>query len=715
MAIEIDGKWWLEIDEVARLERITRREVYRRTKPGDEHPLIGKLRRSFAPESALRTTGRERGLVVYARSMTDDAQERFKAERLQALTSPDSAQQSASLPTPIALNMPASEGLTTLRNSGAGPAPGEKSAVSSRQEAAGQLRIWPQTELDRKIAALDVPEQQRAVILGRFRIIRPLVNHDYKALGYASKTKFITEMKRQAGVSRNTLWRWYWDYMKNEDLSALANERPGPEAMGAGSQALDASMRAFIKGRWLGIEGPGLPNKKQICRELIQYLTEKQRGCGVSYAYQFPSETTVNRFIDELDALDQARRQGSDAVKAALGYIDRTYTDLHSLERVETDEWKADIRAYDERKPRIVRRWWLLTFYDARSTYPLCWDLVAGNEYDVRHGICQEDEINLLVRLIQEYGVPGGLHSDRGRFRGLLFGGRPLHEKIDEVFAQANGILDQLGIRRNLPREKNPRGTRLERFHRYLADCCRTLPGWIGSNTRERAMAPGDAQEAEHLEFVDGHRATTPLLSRAELLEKIGGWMEAWRDHESQGTDMRGLSPRAVFVHSTPPEGFRKISAEELAWVTAQHFPNETIAAGGIVQLPDGKRYSHPLLTLIAGERRECVRLRDDHSLIKVLPARKGEEPILALARGRVGANDPEVLAREMELQKRLRKLAGSFTQRRTLEGALDHESAGQVMEAALAPPELAEERDDLPEGIELDGQIIHPRTFFED
>ena len=578
-----------------------------------------------------------------------------------------------------------------------------------------QLDLLPQTDWDRKVAALDCPERQRPVILGRFRAILPLVNHDYKALGYASKGSYIREIGEQCGVSGRTVQRWYVDYMQHEDLRDLTKEAPGPAATGAGSQALDASMRAFIKARWLGIEGSGLPNKNQVHSELIRYLTEKQRGCGLSYAYQFPSKTTVNRFIDELDALAQAWRQGPDAVKAALGYIDRTYTDLHSLERVDTDEWKYDCFAYDDRHPKIVRRYWLLTFYDVRAIYPLVWEAVAGNEYEVRRGIAQEDEINLLVRLILEYGVPGGLNSDRGRFRGRMFGGRPLYEKIDEVFARANGILDQLGIRRNLPREHNPRGSRLERFHRYLADCCRMVPGWIGSNVRERKMAPGDAQRAEHGRFVDGQQATTPLLSRSQLLEKTAEWMETWRGHESEGTDMRGLSPRAVFVHNTPAEGFRRISEEELAWMTAQHFQNESIEPGGSVTLPDGSRYSHPLLALMAGERREVTRLRDDHSLIKVLPARKGQEPILARRRTRVGANDPEALAQEVELQKRLRKLAASSTQPRTLEGALDREQAGQLAEAALAPPEAAEELDELPQGIELDGEIIQPRTFFED
>ena len=78
------------------------------------------------------------------------------------------------------------------------------------------------------------------------------------------------------------------------------------------------------------------------------------------------------------------------------------------------------------------------------------------------------------------------------------------------MYAQRDGILDRLGINRNLPREHNPRGSRLERWHKELATFCRTLPGWVGANTAERKMAPGDRQQAEHQLWVRGKVLRTP-------------------------------------------------------------------------------------------------------------------------------------------------------------------------------------------------------------
>jgi hypothetical protein len=174
------------------------------------------------------------------------------------------------------------------------------------------------------------------------------------------------------------------------------------------------------------------------------------------------------------------------------------------------------------------------------------------------------------------------------------------------------------------------------------------------------------------------------------LSAKTEKWIELWKDHPSEGTDMRGLSPRAVFIHSTPPEGFRRISDEELALKTAEHF-DVKIAKGGIIQLRDGKRYSDPQLLLIQGEYREVARIRHNHEQISVLPSAKGEEVIIAKRRARVGVNDPDELARGMELLNRLRKLAGAMVK------PLDYDPGSEFLGQPEAPNAA---------------QVIHPSEF---
>ena len=262
------------------------------------------------------------------------------------------------------------------------------------------------------------------------------------------------------------------------------------------------------------------------------------------------------------------------------------------------------------------------------------------------------------------------------------------------MYHERDGILDRLSIARNRPgSEHNPHGNRLERFHLELANWARNMPGWCGSDTKQRRMTDADARVAQHKTWVRTGQGEAPLLSRDQLLECINQFMVEFRQRPSDGNDMDGFAPEAVLHNSAPAGGFRRISDEELAWKTAEHF-DVKIAKGGIIQLRDGKRYSDPQLLLIQGENREVARLRHDQEQVSVLPSAKGEEVIIAKRRGRVGVNDPDELSREIELQRRLRKLAGQFTK------ALDYDPTSALLDGPAQPV--------APKAV----QVIHPSEF---
>jgi hypothetical protein len=206
-------------------------------------------------------------------------------------------------------------------------------------------------------------------------------------------------------------------------------------------------------------------------------------------------------------------------------------------------------------------------------------------------------------------------------------------------------------------------------------------------------MTDADARVGLHRQWVRTGQGAAPLLSRDQLLERLNQFMAEFRQRPSDGNDMDGFAPEAVFRRSAPAGGFRRISDEELDWKTAEHF-SVLVNKGGIIQLRDGKRYSDPQLLLIQGEHREAVRLRHDHEQISVLPSAKGEEVIIAKRRARVGVDDPDQLASAIELQQRLRKLAGQFTK------PLDYDPGSQFV-AANPEPEAPKA-----------SQVIHPSEF---
>jgi hypothetical protein len=568
-------------------------------------------------------------------------------------------------------------------------------------DSAGQFTLLPEVEADRqKLSLLGISGKKADRALNLLCNLQPLINGDFAARGYRHKGELKKLIARNFNLTTRRIEVLLTLYRESEDPIVFAKKTPGP-AKGVYS-SLHPSTRTFIDTLWL----KGY-TKAQIYREVKRYITFKAEspGCRHNFQYKIPSRPTVEREIDRYSALIQAGREGQDALKAACGHIERSYLDLASLERVESDEVKLNLFAYDPRRPvnrkgePWIRRYWLLTFYDARSIYPLVWTLCEGSEHELRRGIALEDEINLFVALVREFGVPASIHSDRGRFRGREWGGEPYQQRIDKEFAPVNGIFQRVGqlaglpdgIRHDMPRVHNPRGVRLERFHRWPADWFRGKPGWIGANTRERKMTHGDQDAEKYKLWCVGKLPPgehSPLWTRDEVFAEVGKMMEAWRDHNSEGTDMCGMTPRAVFVQCSPASSFPRISEEQLAFATAQHFENEHIETGGIIELRDGSRYSHPLLTGLAGQKREVVRLRHDHSFLTVLPAQKGEQTITAPRRVRVGAKDPEQLDSAMELQNRVFKLAGEMTK------PMEYDPGSQFVE----PPKAA--------------QVIHPSEF---
>jgi hypothetical protein len=635
-------------EETATCERVSRMEVNRRVNSGE---YDSRDRRDVDGKS---------GRLILVRSLSFDGQQRFRQMQLEAAASPK-------------------------------PKPNP-----------GQPSLFPRTQIDDQVEALRLPASQRDVILRRFRIVQVLLNSNWKALGYRSKKEYKRVLARESNISVRSVERLVQTWKKSGELNDLAKDRPGP-LPGTG-RALDADMRAHLYDCYVIKK----LTASQCCRSLINYLQQKQNspGCRVSHSYHPPSRSSVERFLHSLDAIDQAARKGPDALRAACGHIDRSYLDLASLECVESDEWKVDLFSFDplhrldQHKRLLIRRYWLLTFYDVRSMYPLVWKLCEGLEHEPRHGITVEDEIDLFVALIRNFGVPAAIHSDRGRFRGKDWGGEPYQQHIDKEFAAADGILQRVGelaglpegIRHDMPRVHNPRGTRLERFHRWLADCCRGKPGWTGTmKEREAGLVPrGDADRQRHKLWCFGKLGPgerSPLMTKDEISAEVNKMMEAWREHNSEGTDMGGLTPRAIFVQCSPASGFRRISEERLALATAQHFLNEHIATGGIIVLRDGSRYSHPLLVRLAGQKREVVRLRHDHSFITVLPAQKGEEAVKAPRRTPVGMNDPDELARQMELENRVLNVAGPMVM--PLEYDPGREFPDAATESVNAAPEV--------------------------
>lgn len=495
--------------------------------------------------------------------------------------------------------------------------------------------------------------EQKRVAEFRLKLITPVANGLYRRLGYETKGGYLKTVAAEHKVSVRSLQRW-WDTYRDagagvRGLQALMNDAPGPEPTGPN---LEPWVKLFLDTERL----VNRSTREAGYQNLLAEVAARQAAHGVAHIYQQPKRSACYSYWASLgkSAPIAAALEGRSAIKAAAMQISRTYADCYSLDRVGVDEWIVDVLAYDPNlliypkthkkrgQPR-VGRYYLVTMLDERSLFPL--DAVLCEMPN------RDDEIDLLVNVCQNYGVPGLINSDRGRFRGRVFGGEFRQIDRAKISGALDGILDRLGISRNMPRQHNPQGNRLERFHLELARFTRTLPGWVGADTEERQeLSDGDAQQREHEEWIRGKRPSTPLLSRDELLDKFREFFRAWReDHQSDGTDMQQLTPQMVFERNRHPEGFSQVSREDLDRLTARVYHDRLVQTAGLIEISEGnyvvtKYYSHELL-FIQGQRRTVLRSRTDRSRITVLGARPGEKDIIAPVMPRVGTADPELLS----------------------------------------------------------------------
>jgi transposase InsO family protein len=593
---------WLTWRQVMEFERISRRECFNRMRPADSHHLVWK------PATVNGRPGR----LIHAASMTQAAQRRWREHRMAQTVD---------------------------------------AAITANPTAEGaQLSLLPRTKIDDQVAALSIKGSERDVVLRRFQIVQQCVNFSYKAEGFASKRDFVNSLAERNKTSARSIQRWVHDYRENENLECLARDARGP-VRGEREGVINADAGAHLRSCWI----VRFLTVRQCYDSLVEYLTGKQiaPALRVSHHYKIPSYPTVARYIRSLGPIDRAVRNGkAENLKAACGYIDRSYDDLSSGEMWCCDEWNVDAACYQDNDAREYYRPWIITLLDARSRFILSWCMTKKPR--------AENVLGLVESAVREYGRPDFFYSDKGgHFRGKL-GRRFTEIDCEKMLGPAASILELLGVVRRGPgEEKNPRANPLERRHRIFADAARLLPTWCGPNTDERPDR-FDQQWKMHEEWIRGKSPSTGLIPLSHIAEWFGRVVADYNHKPSGANGLNGLSPAAAYreFSTDADRRRRRLSEVEIALAFAEVFEQRTIQQGGVIELKDGMRYSHQSLLAIQGQKRDVKRSRHDRSFVFVLPASKSEEMIIARHRERVGHHDPEALARHTELLASARKSA---------------------------------------------------------
>jgi hypothetical protein len=523
--------------------------------------------------------------------------------------------------------------------------------------------LFPQTELDRKVDALNCDPAEKSHALRLVRIGDEAVNHDYMALGFARKLDHLKNIAARNNVSVRTVQRCA-EALRKDNLAELVPHRPGPKR--GGFKSLHADARAHLLKCFLP---PQNFNCRQSHQSVVSYLETKQRGCQAGYFYDIPSESMVKRYWREvLIPMYGPQREGKEAVKTAAGYIDRLYDDEFAGDTWCLDEWEIDGAFYDEQDHRRIFNYGagrpivhILTILDERTTHII--------DYLVTWEISLEDAVFALAeRTIRQHFLPRRVVSDRaGRFRALVRGHMVLGSD-DELVKKLAGPLGELGVIPRGSEEKNPRANRLERLHRLYADRARDFgPSWKPPLEKHEHREIDDAVD-RHLNAHCRYGTIGPqLMSIQEAERRIAQWVEEINLAETEAKGCNGLTRLAAFRQFQPP-------AEEIA----QRKPNQAaldlafaerderaIREGGVIELEDGARYSCPQLIewrlrLGSGVKIPVMRYRRDPLHLIVSPP--GTEPFTAERRAIVGTKDEALLSDEIEKLAHVRKVLGGET-----------------------------------------------------
>ncbi|HZT69535.1 MAG TPA: Mu transposase C-terminal domain-containing protein [Terriglobia bacterium] len=653
---------WISVEEVAEYERISTKQVRRRCRMGAQPALVARYEERKSGCPVLR---------IDPRSMTFEAQQRYREAMLRRIAS-------------------------------------EADHAKEEKPPASQA-LFPETPLDQAVCAAraELPPSQFSVAMQRFKIIQPLVNHDFMAVsfdqtGFARKMDYSMAMARAAGVSYRSIRRWRHEFEEvlksagpKEAFIALADERPGPER---GARTLDASMKAFILDCWINRK----LSRRQTYKALCQYLEEKQRGCGARWAYEIPSESTVLRFINApepygLGGDDNPLRGGPEAIKEACGYIDQFYDHEQAGDAWIIDEKEIDGVFYNPARHReIFWSIYVVSVIDERTTKILGWKLAYRLNADT--------VLDLLEETLRSYFLPKFLVSDRGgHFRGKVLRRTTVRSR-GALIDRAIGAMDFFGVEARQPRDKNPRASRIERIHRIYSDLAQRDfgPSWRGRNVEERKMTGIDERAERHLREHCKEGTSGPLLlSTADAERLIARWVEEINLAETDAKGCAGMSRQAAFEAFKPSAeeiARRRVTQAQIDEAFAER-DERVIRTGGIIEAADGLRYSSPELIGRAGEKVTFARLRRDRTRIYV---EIDGRVVVATHRVPAPKGDAAAAAREAEKLAKIQRLYTRLGGVPTLENAPEHETpereepksvaaSVEVAEAIPAVPEPAE------------------------
>jgi len=285
--------------------------------------------------------------------------------------------------------------------------------------------------------------------------------------------------KREPEVSESTLYGWFRLIRLVDVCDRVAYLAPAYQGRSAGAECTPAAWQ-FFKDYYLRFAGP-----------TVAAAFTKTVEIGEPLGWVLPSEKTIARWVKTRinRSVRILLREGDDALRRELPWIERDETTFHAMEAVNVDGHKWDV-IVDWRDGTKPDRPMMIMIQDLYSRRVLGWHL------------CRSENANAVRKVFAEvfknHGIPRLCFFDNGRaFASKWLTGGSAHRfrfairEDDQV-----GLLVQLGVEVHFTTPYSGQSKPIERSFRDLEEHIGTHPAFQGAYVGNNPLhKPADAGE----------------------------------------------------------------------------------------------------------------------------------------------------------------------------------------------------------------------------
>ena len=348
---------------------------------------------------------------------------------------------------------------------------------------------------------------------------------------------------------------------------------------------------------------------------LLDEIRKKRAAWGVGHQYDEP---TLDQSITALRRLSKPQRVlGREGDRAFYNqcapFISRKPPEVSNFVWC-TDQKVADVRVQDagHRLGRLTS----VNFIDITSNKWLgcCFTPVLSSDTVMRAA---------TDAMIRTGTRPQYVQFDLGKeFYNHRFGGGVLKIKGETLFHEALGMWQRLGVEPVKAIGNNPRTKPIERWHAELRKLDQQFISYTGKRPDDRPERLAKI-EAQHWAWLAGEAENPGIPTIEEYIDRFCGWCAVtWNlETRSYGRYLQGMTPEECWNAKRPPQGFPRISEDEINYQTCER-REEQVSTGGQINIQiHGQRleYIADELFALQGERVEVLLSRISYRTVTVI------------------------------------------------------------------------------------------------